>query len=338
MKNDLLALYLDDYFQDIELKHIFKDVIGTDDANNIQLLLNQATRIYLKSNIVKIIFINSSIGVVFGFLLDNGDRIVLKVFSPKLSKSYLDEMNHIQAIFYQQKFPAPKILSPIFKFANTHAGLYQLIDGNAEDAHQSVICLELAKYLAEFAKIVEENNLKPLGNFFQQSSKGKLWPTPHNVLINLKKTTRGAGWIAKKATQARKVLVTYKKTKMLAHTDWGIKNATFCNKKLVGIFDWDSLGEMTELEMVGRACAQFTADWESDFKITPSADEGRHLVQAYQDYRQKKFTTDEYKVISASADYLIAIIARFEHASGNSNIHPYQDLLKECGERGFLYT
>lgn len=93
---------------------------------------------------------------------------------------------------------------------------------------------------------------------------------------------------------------------------------------------------MSETEMVGRAAAQFTADWDSDYKITPSPQGGRLFVEEYQKYRGKKFIIDEYEIISASADYLISIISRFEHVGNNPKVHPYQDLLRKCGQKSFL--
>lgn len=333
----MLADYLKLYFKDQELRDIFKDVIGTDQPKEIQPLLDKQTRKYLNSSIKDILFIQSSIGVVFGFLLENNQKITLKVYSPKLSESYLNEMNYAQDIFYKENFPAPQVLTPIFTFGNTHAGIYQLIDGEKEDGHKAVIRSELAKYLAEFIKIVDKHKIQPMKNFFQQAAK-RLWPIPHNVLFNLEKSSKGAGWIAKKALQAKKIIANKNFKKILAHTDWGVKNSIFQNNKLAGIFDWDSLGAMSEAEMVGRAAAQFTADWDSEYKITPSPQEGRLFVEEYQKYRGKKFTTDEYEIISASADYLISIISRFEHAGNNPKVHPYQDLLKICEQKSFLFA
>ena len=334
----MLASFLESYFKDKDLKRIFKDVTDTDNADVIQPIINQAIEQYLQSSIERIIFIQSSIGVVFGLLLTTGSKVVLKVYSPKLSKSYLQEINRILVILQQENFPSPKVLSPIFAFNKTYAGCYELIEGKVEDAHQPMIREELAKYLAKFSILAEKHDFQPVENFFQQAAYGKLWPIPHNALFNIKASSKGAGWIAKKAALAKKTLAAYGGKKTLSHTDWGTKNAVFRNKQLIGIFDWDSLGSMTELEMVGRAAAQFTADWESGFKITPSPEEGRLFVNAYQNYRNIKFTEDEYKIISASADYLITIIARFEHAGKNPLASPYQDLSKACGQSSFLFA
>lgn len=331
----MLKEYLDQYFQDKELNHIFKDVIGTDDPLKIEKELERVISLYFGSKLGSLLFIQSSIGVVFGLLLNNKQQVILKVYSPKIPKLYLEKMNSFQTVFYKEQFPTPEVLSPIFPFLNTFAGFYALIEGEKADPHQAPIRNALAQSLARFSEIVDKHQLPALENFFQLAQGKRLWPVPHNVLFDLKRSARGAGWIARKAIDARKRLNTIRLEKKLAHTDWGIKNALFNKEKLVGIFDWDSLGAMSEPEMVGRACAQFTADWESGFKITPSVEEARNFVAAYEQCRRKKFSLEEYKVVSAAADSLIAIIARFEHAGGGSN-HPYQDLLKKCGEKSFL--
>lgn len=95
---------------------------------------------------------------------------------------------------------------------------------------------------------------------------------------------------------------------------------------------------MSEPEMVGRAAAQFTADWESGNKVTPTPAEGRAFVKSYEEFRGRDFTEEEYTVVSASADYLIALISRFEHSGSDSTIHPFQDLLLECAEKSFLFV
>jgi hypothetical protein len=324
--------------QDPELKNIVIDTLGYHTPEKIEHLVLTALIPYLTSNIEKLLFIEPSAGVVFGFLLASGRKIVLKVFNRNITYRYLERMTKIQKLFYDEDFPAPEVLSPIFKLNISHAGLYSFIEGRKENAHFPRIREELAKYLAKFSEIVDRHQFELLYTFMQLSTKGKLWPDPHNVLFDLKKSQRGAGWIAKKAREAKKILSASPYPKRLAHTDWDVKNTLFKDEKLVGVFDWDSLGTLSEPEMVGRAAAQFTADWESGNKVTPTPEEGRKFVAAYEKFRGRKFSSREYQVISASADFLIALIARFEHAGSQPTVHPYQDLLKECGNKSFLYT
>lgn len=330
--------YLTHYFQDAELKSIVTDILGTYDSDEIAALIEKQVSPSLEANIEKILFLEPSAGVVMGFLLTTGEKIVLKIYNRNNTLSYLEEMNRIQQIFYHEKFPAPNVLSPIFPFYNTHAGLYELIEGEREDSHDPLIRSELAKYLARFTAIVDKYQFAPIYTFMQISMKNKLWPTPHNVLFDLKKSSRGAGWITKKALAARKILTASKLEKKLAYTDWDVKNTIFKNKKLVGVFDWDALGAMSEPAMVGSASAQFTADWESGNKVTPTPDEARAFVREYEFFRGRALTESEYRIASAAADYLIALISRFEHAGKGSTVHPFQDLLKECGEKSFLFA
>lgn len=100
----MLAAFLQNYFQDKELRDIFKDVMGTDDPEKIEPHLKKAIHEHLKEDIQEILFIQSSIGVVFGLLLTNHKKIILKVYSPKISLSYLKEMNRIQDIFIRKIF------------------------------------------------------------------------------------------------------------------------------------------------------------------------------------------------------------------------------------------
>lgn len=333
---DFLVPYLN---EDIDIKNIVDDVLGTTDPDQIAELVNKTVSPQIKCEIKKIIFVAPSAGVVFGFLLQSGKKIILKVYNKRISLSYLKEMNRIQQIFVEENYPAPQVLSPIFNFNNNYAGLYSFIEGDKENSHDPVIRTELAKYLSKFSAIVDKHEFNPIKTFMQESMKGKLWPTPHNVMFDFKKTSRGAGWITKHAINARKTISKYKFSHRLAYTDWDVKNTIFKNKKLVGVFDWDALGSMSEPEMVGRAAAQFTADWESGNKVTPSPDEARAFVKSYEEFRGRSFTEEEYYVASASSDYLIALISRFEHSgSGASTHHPFQDLLKECKGKSFLFA
>jgi hypothetical protein len=333
---EFLIPYLD---QDIDIKNIVNDILGTTDPHQIADLISQYISPYIKRDIEKILFLALSAGAVFGFLLTSGEKIVLKIYNKRNSLFYLEEMNRIQQIFVNENYPAPRILSPIFKFHNTHAGLYNYIAGVKENAHDPIIRTELAKYLAKFSEIVDKYQFKPIKTFMQESMKGgKIWPIPHNVMFDFKKTSRGAGWISKHAKNAKKGINKYKFSERLAYTDWDVKNTIFKNKQLVGVFDWDAVGSMSEQEMVGRAAAQFTADWESGNKVTPTPHEGREFVKSYEKFGGRSFDSDEYVVVSASADYLIALISRFEHSGPDSSKKPFQDLLKECNGKSFLFA
>jgi len=137
MNTEQFVTFLNHYFQDDQLKLIFQDVLSTDDPKKVYLLINQAIISHLSTELEEVLFIQSSIGVVFGLRLSNdGSTTVLKVYSPRIPKTYLDQINHYQALFYSERFLAPKVLSSLFPFGLGYAGFYELIQGIEENAHK----------------------------------------------------------------------------------------------------------------------------------------------------------------------------------------------------------
>ncbi|HSX19691.1 MAG TPA: phosphotransferase [Gammaproteobacteria bacterium] len=335
----MIANHLCNYFKDLEDKAIFASVLGTDDVQAVESEILQLVKKQFKQDIKKVLFLIGSIGVVFGFELADGNKIVLKIFSQKITKQYLDEMHHVLQVLHAEQFPAPDALSDIFPIFDTYACFYNYISGEHPDAHRPEISRELAKYLAKFVVVVEKHDLKPMFNFVQQNSKDSFWAEPHNVLFDFAKTHAGSEWIEDKARKAREVLKQQTGTKMLAHIDWRVENSYFVDDKLVAVFDWDSLGSMSELELVGRIAAQFASNFgRSNYKSTPTPEEGRAFVAEYELYRNKKFNEQELTIISAAADDHVAYIARLEHALDMHKTGQFQLLLRELGDKSFLFA
>ena len=109
---------------------------------------------------------------------------------------------------------------------------------------------------------------------------------------------------------------------MPAHMDWGSKNARFVRDTVCAVFDWDSLCQASKAEMVGRAAAQFTAQWDLPASLVPSPFETLAFVEEYERAAGRRFSRAEWPVIIASAEYLTAQIARLEaaHASPPSGL------------------
>lgn len=333
----MIANHLTNYFNDLEDMAIFASVLGTDDVHAVQDQITDVVKKYFDQDVKSVLFIKGSIGVVFGFELTDGRNVILKIFSQRIYKEYLDEMNHVLKILDAEHFPAPRALSEIFKFFDTHAGFYAYISGEHPDAHRPEIRLELVKYLARFIELGEKHQLKPMFNFVQQNDTDSLWPKPHNILFNLESTKAGSEWIEARARNAKEILKRQTKSNILGHIDWRIENTYFVNDKLVAVFDWDSLGSMSELELVGRIAAQFASNFGSNLKATSSPEEGRAFVAEYEQFRNKKFSIADRIIISAASDDHIAYIARLEHALNVNKPGQFQILLRECGETSFLF-
>jgi hypothetical protein len=109
-----------------------------------------------------------------------------------------------------------------------------------------------------------------------------------------------------------------------AHSDWGTKNALFRDGRPRAILDWDSLGCASEAEMVGRAAAEFTAQWEFPAALAPTREEATAFVREYEAARGRALTTEEHAAANAAADDLVAQIARQELGADGE----YQRLLR----------
>jgi hypothetical protein len=96
------------------------------------------------------------------------------------------------------------------------------------------------------------------------------------------------------------------------------------------VLDWDSLAAASEPDLVGRAAAFFTAQWELPVRLTPSRGEARAFVDEYEAARGRRFSATERTVLSAAADYAVAQVARLQHAAGEQRADSYVELLRDC--------
>jgi hypothetical protein len=114
--------------------------------------------------------------------------------------------------------------------------------------------------------------------------------------------------------------------------DWGSKNARFVGDTVCAVFDWDSLCQASEAEMVGRAAAQFTAQWNLPAALVPSPFEALAFVEEYERASGKRFSVAEWPVIIASAEYLTATIARLEAAHTSAPPGEWLERLRNLGQ------
>jgi len=106
--------------------------------------------------------------------------------------------------------------------------------------------------------------------------------------------------------------------------------------QLGAVFDWDSLCAASEAEMVGRAATQFTAQWQLPGRLTPTHAEARAFVSGYEHARDRRLSSHECIVAAAAAEYLIAQVARLEHALGATAGNNYLELFRECAHEPLL--
>jgi hypothetical protein len=273
------------------------------------------------------LFAKKSVGAVFGLVLESGEPAVLKLFNRSYSESELIAMHHCLAVAAAHGFPVPRQRSEIFQAdEGLSAAFYGYLDGDLRDAHQPSVRRELARSLAELNALLAPLDVTDLP--LSPARLDSLWPPPQHIweLQNLdNEDTRFIDAHGKAAQQAIKKS---KLPRVATHLDWGVKNIRFRDDAVCAVYDSDSLHAASEAECVGRAAAQFTAQWELPAMLTPTPDEAQAFVDEYQAASGRRFSRAERTIAAASARYLVAQVARLELLSGVPEADNFRGLLR----------
>jgi hypothetical protein len=105
---------------------------------------------------------------------------------------------------------------------------------------------------------------------------------------------------------------------LLGHLDWSGKHFRFAADRITAVYDWDSVRIATEAVIVGNAAFSFTANWDlAGVDPAPAPDEVRAFIGEYDQARGARLTRPEREQIAACGAYLMAYVARCEHALGD---------------------
>jgi hypothetical protein len=265
-------------------------------------------------------FANKSVGAVFGLMLADGRAVVLKLFPATFADAELAAIHRCHAAVHAAGFPAPR---PLGRFAvdGVRGAFAELVDGDILDAHRPEVRRTLAVALATLHALA----LDPRGLPPAPTRGDTLWGPPHRLGIDYARA--GGEWIDARAAAALAVVRATALPELATHADWGTKNALFRDGVLRAILDWDSLVCASEAEAVGRAAAEFTAQWELPAPVAPTAAEATAFVREYEAARGRRFDAGELAVANASADYLLAQVARQE--LGGDSDAAFTQLLRE---------
>lgn len=281
-------------------------IVGARSNDELAAWIGELCRERLGSDVAGARFAHKSVGAVFGLVLADGAAVVLKLFPPTFDVSELRAIERCIGELVGAGFPMPRPLGPMFQAGTVWAAFSELVDGRVLDAHDPTVRRTLAEMLAELARLALDPRDLPL----VATRRATLWGPPHR--LGLDYTRPGGAWIDARASAAQHLARSVALPEIAAHSDWGTKNALFRDGRLCAILDWDSLERGSEAEMVGRAAAEFTAQWELAAPLAPTRDESSAFVREYEAARGRRFTTDERAVLNAAADYLVAQVARQE--------------------------
>jgi hypothetical protein len=261
---------------------------------------------------------------VFGLTLADGTSAVLKLFPSTFDEAALRAIESCLARVNEAGFPSPRQLVPLFLADRVWGVFYELVEGTVLDAHRAEVRGTLAQALAELTRIVID--VDPTGLPLAPTRRHAIWGIPHRVGTDLE--VIGGEWIDSRAAAAQRSVRDTTLPLIPAHLDWGTKNALFVDGKLRAILDWDSLMMASEAELVGRAAAEFTAQWEFPARLAPTHEEATAFVHEYEEARGTRFSPLEQLVVNASADYLMAEISRQGYSGPDCPDNDYRALLR----------
>jgi hypothetical protein len=142
----------------------------------------------------------------------------------------------------------------------------------------------------------------------------ELYPQPHNPIFDFSLRAEDALWIDQLAEAAKSARRVDDSPLTVIHTDWSARNVRVKNGELVVAYDWDSLAAVTESVAVGQAAATWRSTGEPGDPIAPGPDEVQAYLSAYEVAARHSFTSQQRQAGLAAALWVLAYMARCEHA------------------------
>jgi hypothetical protein len=244
-------------------------------------------------------------------------------------------VHHCLSVVAAHGYPVPRQRGEVFDAGGGLCGaFYSYLDGDQHDAHEPGVRRELARSLAELNTLLAP--LDGSGLPVAPGHQAPLWPAPQHIWEQGERADDETRFIDEHGRAAQLVIKKSKLTRVVTYLDWGVKNIRFRDERVCAVYDSDSVHVASEAECVGRAAAQFTAQWEIPTVLTPTPGEAKGFVDEYQAARGRKLSRAERTVAAAAARYAVAQMARLELLSGVPEADNYRGLLRNYDERPLL--
>lgn len=330
-----LAEILAEEFRERRYRTDFATVVGDRSHEEVERWVEELTLAQLGLPPSGALFVKKSVSAVFAIVLENGEPAVLKLFNRCFTQNELSAMHHCLSVAAAHGYPAPRQRSGVFEAGDGIFGaFYAYVDGDHRDAHEPGVRRELARSLAELNALLSplDGAELPIAPGHQET----LWPAAQRIWEQSDRDDDETRFIDQHGQAAQLVLKKSKLTRLVTHLDWGVKNIRFHDDRVCAVYDSDSLHIASEAECVGRAAAQFTAQWEIPALLTPTPAEARAFVDEYQAARGRKFSRAERTIAAAAARYAVAQLARLELLSGVPEADNYRGLLRNYDDQPLL--
>ncbi len=292
-------------------------------------------RSVIGSGVRQLLFRSKAVGDVFGVRLADGSRVVVKLHQPREEPETLAAVLEVQAHHHRVGFPCPEPLGGPVAVADRYATFEALVDdGEPGDTHEPGRRRLVAEALAEHLEIARACGLPAaLRRGWNAYPTDRLWPSEaHDPRLDLAGTGAGAEWIDAFAARVKPTAMR-DALPVLGHLDWSGKHFRFAEDRITVVYDWDSVRVATGAVIVGNAAFSFTANWDLP-GVDPAPEPGEvgAFIDDYDAARGSRLTRRERAQIVACGAYLMAYVARCEHANGDPD-GSYTRALRQHGSR-----
>ena len=310
---------------------IERDVLGTDRPSEIAWIFQRFCVDRLGARPAAGLFYRASAGCVLGVHLEDGEDVVVKAFQRRWDSSFLAAVEAAQDRVADGGIPCPR---PLLPPAPIRAGRPNLavvetfladpgMRPGGSAATRGVSARGLAHQIALCAGLPGAHRLErhPL----RRHDSG-LYGDPHSPLFDFDSTGQGAGWIDDLARRASMIRDEDTTTPVVAHTDWSARNVRFDERRLLAVYDWDSLAFVTEGTAIGQAAMTWSATADPGGTAFPEVDSVLGYLGDYEAARGGPLSTGQRRAAQAAAVYVLAYTARCEHSLAVRGIaRPDQD-------------
>jgi hypothetical protein len=297
-------------------------VFGTAEPELIAERVDTFCRDHLGASVAGYVFCTASQGVTHGVVLENGERVVVKVHQPpELNPERhsdvraLDSVHRALEHLHRHGFPCPRPLLRPTPLGRGLATVQELVQtGERGDGFRPAHRRALAASLVELVELLAPLTGKLPGLLFFLQPSDRLYPTPHSRLFDFEATSGGAEWIDALAERARDASL-HSGPAVIGHADWRLEHVRFENDRVSASYDWESISPMSETQLVGLTASHHTTDWSSYAPgRVPTVDAVRAFIADYEDARGRPFSKSEHASMRAMSVYASAYGSRCQHA------------------------
>ncbi len=302
-------------------------VFGTDDPLVVADALADAVGAALAVPVVAARFYDPGVGVVAGLEMADGRSVVAKVHrATYLPRERLAAIVRVQADLAAAGVPAPVPLAGPQALGAGWLTVEEHLGGDSADGYDPAVRRGMAAALLAFVDAARR--LSPtdsIGTWPGEPAIDDLWPEPHDLRFDFPGTARGAEWIDEAARAARAMLAATPPD-VVGHLDWRVQNLAFAGSAVSAIYDWDSIGLVSEPALVGSASVIHPVDWRLELPDPlPTLEQLDGFVADYESARGTPFDDEEREVLTAGQHWLASYGARSQHSDDLLGVFPDVD-------------